>query len=134
MNQLSHKIGMWNNLPLPVTPRLYNMHCDVIPKITYTLDCIPIVSKRLLVLQRMLKDSLLAIVAPQTVWYQTMSSFHHGFGNGMSNIHVVVATRMLDNVSKVFDWWPKMACFLIYSMLLCVRRKLLILDAYLKKY
>ena len=102
MSEFSQEIDVWNNRPLPVRARLQVINSVLIPKIVYRLECIPIVWDLLLKIQRGSKDFLLAIVGLPTFLCNKTLYSSHKFGIGLLHIPVVVATRMLDNVSKVF--------------------------------
>ena len=101
MSEFSQEIDVWNNRPLPVRAQLQVINSVLIPKIVYRLQCIPIVWDLLLKIQRWLKDFLLAIVGLPTFLCNKTLYSSHKFGLGLLHIPVVVATRMLDNVSNV---------------------------------
>ena len=101
MSEFSQEIDVWNNRPLPVRAQLQVINSVLIPKIVYRLQCIQIVWDLLLKIQRWLKDFLLAIVGLPTFLCNKTLYSSHKFGLGLLHIPVVVATRMLDNVSNV---------------------------------
>ena len=101
MSEFSQEIDVWNNRPLPVRARLQVINSVLIPKIVYRLECIPILWDLLLKIQRWLKNFWLAIVGLPTFLCNTTLYSSHKFGIGPLHIPVVVATRMLENVSKV---------------------------------
>ena len=100
MSEFSREIDVWNNRPLPVRVRLQVINSVLIPKIVYRLECIPVVWDLVLKSKRWLKDVLLAIVGLLTFICNKTLYCRHKLGMGLLHIPVVVATGMLDNVSK----------------------------------
>ena len=75
----------------------------LIPKITYRIECVPIVWDGLMEITKMLEDMLLSIVGLPTFLSRELVYSKPKFGIGLLYVPVVVTTGLLDNVPKVLE-------------------------------
>ena len=73
----------------------------LIPKITYRLEGVTRVWRRLIEIRKLLKDMLQSIVGLPTFLCNKSLYFNPKFGIGLLHVPVVVVTRLLDIVEGV---------------------------------